>query len=73
MRTTVVIPDDVIHAIRELAGDVPLSRFVRESVIERVGRLEREMLVRVMEAGYRAEAEEPSLDAGWSAIETEGL
>ncbi len=73
MRTTVVIPDDVIHEIRKLAGDVPLSRFVRESVVDRIRRLEREMLVREMEAGYRAEAERPSIDPAWSTTETEGL
>ena len=73
MRTTVVIPDEVIGEIRRLAGDVPLSRFVRESVVDRIRRLEREMLVREMEAGYRAEAERPSIDPEWSAIETEGL
>ncbi len=72
MRTTVVIPDEVIVRVRRLAGDVPLSQFVRQSVVDRVARLERERLLGEMEAGYAAEAVEPSLDPAWGAIETEG-
>jgi len=34
---------------------------------------EREQLAREMDIGYREEAERPSLDLEWSAVETEGL
>lgn len=44
-----------------------------EAIRERVSRLETERLAREMEKGYRAEAEEPSLDPEWAAIEVEGL
>ena len=73
MRTTVVIPDEIIGEVRKVAGDVPLSRFVRESVVERLGRLQRQALVSTMAEGYRAEAESTSLDSEWSVVEIEGL
>ncbi|NOZ78549.1 MAG: hypothetical protein GXP48_05110 [Acidobacteria bacterium] len=73
MRTTVVIPDEVVDEVRKLVGNVPLSRFVRESVIERLQRLQRETLAAEMVAGYQAEARRPSLDPEWSTTEAEGL
>jgi hypothetical protein len=73
MRTTVVIPDELMDEVRRFAGGVPLSRFVRESVAERVDRLKREQLAAEMEEGYRAEAEDPSLDSEWANVETDGL
>jgi len=73
MRTTIIIPDDVIGEYRRLAGDIPLSRFVREAVRERLNRLKEKSLALEMAAGYQAEAETPSLDPEWYDIETEGL
>lgn len=73
MRTTVVIPDDVVAALREHIGEGSLGRFVREALDYRLAALRRESLVREMEAGYAAEAETPSLDPEWIEVETEGL
>jgi Arc/MetJ family transcription regulator len=73
MRTTVVIPDAVVTEVRRLTGGTPLSAFVRESVERRVRDLQRQALLDEMAEGYRAEAECPSLDPAWAAIETEGL
>lgn len=36
-------------------------------------RVEHERLDREMEEGYRAEAEEPSLEPEWASVEVEGL
>jgi len=72
MRTTVIIPDDVVEQVRKHTGEGSLSRFVRESVKYRLEALEREAVVREMEAGYGAEAEQPSLDPEWSDLETDG-
>ncbi len=71
-RTTVVIPDETLDEVRRVAGEGGVSGFVREAVLYRLDAVKRDLLVREMEAGYRAEAEAPSLDREWNAIETEG-
>lgn len=71
MRTTVNIPDDIAKRLRAHLGDRSLSGFIRESVEYRLEALARDAMVREMESGYRAEAESPSLDPEWSAIEGE--
>lgn len=73
MRTTVVLPDDVVDEVRKQIGDSSLSGFVRDAVRHRLDEVKREALVREMEAGYSAEARSPSLDDAWTEIETEGL
>ncbi len=73
MRTSVVLPDELVDEIRERAGEGSLSEFVRESVRYRLEDLRRRELLREMEAGYRAEAEAASLDPEWADVETEGL
>jgi hypothetical protein len=55
-----------------VAGEGAVSGFVRDAVVDRLDALRREALAAEMEAGYRAEAEDPSLDPEWEAIETEG-
>jgi hypothetical protein len=69
----VIIPDEVLEAVREHIGEGSLGGFVREAVEHRLAALRRESLVREMEAGYVAEAEAPSLDPEWTEVETEGL
>lgn len=73
MRTTITIPDELAQEAQALAGGRALSEFTREALRERVARLKREQLAREMEKGYRAEAEELSLDPEWQAVEVEGL
>ncbi len=73
MRTTVIIPDELVEEVGRLAQGVPLSRFVRESVAERVERMKREQLAWEMAQGYEAEAREPSLESGWDNLEVDGL
>jgi Arc/MetJ-type ribon-helix-helix transcriptional regulator len=73
MRTTVVLPDEVVDEVRRQIGGGSLSGFVREAVQHRLQQIKRRTLEQAMEAGYRAEAKAPSLDDAWTAIETEGL
>lgn len=73
MRTTVTLPDDLADEVQELAGGRSLSEFTREALRERVDRLKKIRLAHELEEGYRAEAEESSLDPEWSTVETEGL
>jgi mRNA interferase MazF len=72
MRTTVVLPDEVVDEVRRQIGGGSLSGFVREAVQHRLQQIKRRTLEQAMEAGYRAEAKAPSLDDAWTAIETEG-
>jgi hypothetical protein len=71
-RTTFVIPDDILQEVRRVVGGGSVSGFVREAVADRLERIKREALAAEMEAGYRAEAEEPSIDPEWGLTETEG-
>ena len=72
MRTTISIPTDTAERLREHVGGGSLSGFIREAIEYRLDALRREAMVRDMEMGYRAEAEEPSLDPEWNDIEVEG-
>jgi predicted CopG family antitoxin len=73
VRTTISIPDHLYSEAKELAGERSFSEFASEAVEARVAELRREILTREMEEGYRAEAASPSLDAGWSKVEVDGL
>lgn len=73
MRTTISIPDDVYLEAKEISGARPFSEFASEAILTRIQQLKRERLSRQMEEGYRAEAENLSLDVAWVEVETEGL
>lgn len=72
MRTTVTIPTDLYRELQPFVGGRSFSQFVREAIQGHVERLKEQAVAREMEEGYRAEAEESSLDAEWTEIETEG-
>jgi predicted CopG family antitoxin len=73
MRTTISIPDEIYSEAKEIMGSRPFSDFASEAIQTRVEELKRQRLAAEMEEGYRAEAENPSLDADWANVETEGL
>ena len=73
MRTTISIPDDIYAAAKEVLGARSFSELAVEAIRGRVEQLKRERLAREMAEGYRAEAQSPSLDAEWTAVEAEGL
>jgi predicted RNase H-like HicB family nuclease len=58
--------------IAEIPG-VNCQEATREELIESLRITLREALAREMADGYRAEAEDSSLDPEWSEVETEGL
>lgn len=72
MRTTVTIPDPLFERAKELQGKRSFSELVRQAVADFVEKAQKERLARQMSDGYEAEAENPSLDPAWTAIETEG-
>jgi predicted CopG family antitoxin len=73
MRTTISIPDDIYAAAKEVLGSRSFSELAVEAIRNQVDQLKRERLAREMAEGYRAEAQNPSLDAEWLGVETEGL
>ena len=72
MRTTIAISDDLYRDLEPFVGSKSFSQFVREALQSHLDRLEQEALAREMAEGYRAEAESPSLESDWAAVETEG-
>ena len=73
MRTTISIPDEVYSEARQIMGARPFSEFASEAIHVRIQQLKRDRLTREMAEGYRAEAENSSLDSEWTELETEGL
>lgn len=73
MRTTITIPDDLAREARDLADGRSLSHLARDALREAVDRLKAERLARELDEGYRSEAQNPSLDPAWTAVESEEL
>ncbi len=73
MRTTISIPQELFAAVQRLTPQQPFSQFARNAIREKVAHLQREKLAAEMEKGYRAEAEDSSLEREWKAVETDGL
>jgi len=73
MRTTITLSDDLFREAEALSGDRSLSDFIRGAVREHVERLKAQRLAAELVEGYGAEADRPSLDAEWAAVEVEGL
>lgn len=73
MRTTISIPDEIYSEAKEIMGSRPFSDFASEAIHTRVQELKRQRLASEMEEGYRAEAENPSLDEDWFWVETDEL
>jgi predicted CopG family antitoxin len=73
MRTTISLPDDLYSEAKRWAGERSFSDFASEAIHQRVAQLKLDRIAREMEAGYRAEADSPSLDPEWMSFETEGL
>lgn len=69
MQATVVLPDPLAEEAKALAGAAGLSQLIVEAVQHYVLQLQNQQLGRLMAEGYQAEAENPSLDADWTAVE----
>ena len=59
--------------MQRLTPQQPFSEFARNAIREKVAHLHRVKLAAEMEEGYRAEAEDSSLEREWKAVETDGL
>ena len=69
-RVNITLPDEVI---REMKGLPNKSRFIAEALKEKLERIEREKLDRLLVEGYKAtKEEEKRIDKEWEKITLEG-
>ena len=65
---TISIPDEIYSEAKEIMGSRPFSDSASEAIRTHILELKRVGLAHEMEEGYRAEAENSSLDADWSGF-----
>jgi len=58
IRMNITIPEDLAHRLDDLVGLRGKSRFIAETLKDRIKRIEQEELERMLEEGYRAGKEE---------------
>ena len=68
-RLNITLPDEVIREIKDLPNK---SRFIAEALKEKLERIEREKLDRLLVEGYKAtKEEEKRIDKEWEKITLE--
>jgi len=69
-RVNITLPDEVIREMKDLPNK---SRFIAEALKEKLERIEREKLDRLLVEGYKAtKEEEKRIDKEWEKITLEG-
>ena len=69
-RVNITLPDEVIREMKDLPNK---SRFIAEALKEKLERIEREKLDRLLVEGYKAtKKEEKGIDKEWEKITLEG-
>jgi metal-responsive CopG/Arc/MetJ family transcriptional regulator len=58
IRMNITIPEDLAHRLEDLVGLRGKSRFIAETIRERIKRMEQEELEKMLEEGYKAGKEE---------------
>jgi hypothetical protein len=72
-RTTVNLDEQVLTRLRDYVPERGLSRFINETLSEKVALLERERLEAAMKEGYLATRKDRSqLNADWEVVDGEG-
>ena len=73
VRTTVHLEEDVLVRVRQLVPSRGLSRFINETLAEKLDALEREQIEQEMREGYIATREDrAALNEDWGVLDTEG-
>ncbi len=69
-RVNITLPDEVIREMKDFPNK---SRFIAEALKEKLERIEREKLDRLLVEGYKAtKEEEKRIDKDWEKITLEG-
>jgi hypothetical protein len=72
VRTTVHLEEDLLVRVRQLVPTRGLSRFINETLAEKLDALEREQVEAAMREGYIATREErAALNQDWAVVDTE--
>jgi hypothetical protein len=71
VRTTVHLEEDVLVRVRQLVPSRGLSRFINETLAEKLDALERQRVEDAMREGYIATRDDhTTLDEGWTTLDT---
>ena len=58
VRMNIVIPEELAHQLDKLVGRKKKSRFIAETLKQRIERIQHEELQKALEEGYKARKEE---------------
>ena len=73
VRTTINLDPEVLARARQLVPERGLSRFINDTLNEKMAQLERQRIEAAMKEGYIATRQERAeLDEDWAAIDGEG-
>jgi hypothetical protein len=73
IRTTVHLQEDLLVRVRQLVPSRGLSRFINETLAEKLDALEREQVEAAMREGYIAtRGDRAALNEDWGVLDTEG-
>lgn len=73
IRMNITIPEDLAHRLDDLVGLRGKSRFIAETLKDRIKRIEQEELQKILEEGYKTRKEESlSIAKDFEPIDIEG-
>ena len=73
VRMNITIPEDLVNKLDQLVGPRKKSRFITETLKERVKKIEEDKLQKMLEEGYKTRREESlSIAKEFEAIDLEG-
>jgi hypothetical protein len=73
VRTTIHLDEDVLVRVRQLVPSRGLSRFVNDTLAEKLDTLEQQQTETAMREGYIAtRADRAALNEDWAVLDTEG-
>lgn len=73
VRMNIVIPEELAHQLDKLVGPKKKSKFIAETLKQRIERIQREKLLKTLEEGYKARKEESHMLAKeFESVDLEG-
>ncbi len=73
VRMNITIPEDLVNKLDQLVGPRKKSRFIAETLKERVKKIEEDKLQKMLEEGYKTRREESlSIAKEFESVDLEG-
>jgi metal-responsive CopG/Arc/MetJ family transcriptional regulator len=73
VRMNITIPEDLVNKLDQLVGPRKKSRFITETLKERVKKIEEDKLQKMLEEGYKTRREESlSIAKEFESVDLEG-